>query len=106
MAGFVSRIGFAYPGDRRLRFVEIANPATGWRTRLFYVGPSVVEGEHVAMGETVGAAESLQRRYPWGITNHVHVEVIRPDGRHVDPAEVVPVEGGRYAAAPTGVAAG
>jgi murein DD-endopeptidase MepM/ murein hydrolase activator NlpD len=91
IAGYVSKIGYAY-ADSDLRFVEITNRRTRFKARVFYVGPSVVPGERVSLGEKIGRAESLQARYA-GITDHVHLEVMAPGGGHVDPAALVPVQG-------------
>jgi murein DD-endopeptidase MepM/ murein hydrolase activator NlpD len=90
IAGYVSKIGFAYPNSP-LRFVEITNGHTGYKARVFYVGPSVFPGERLSLGQTIGRASSLQGRYA-GITDHVHLEVMAPGGRHVDPAGLIPVQ--------------
>jgi murein DD-endopeptidase MepM/ murein hydrolase activator NlpD len=84
MSGFVSRIGYAYPGDPHYRFIEIENPALRYVARVFYVDPKVREGQAVRVGQPIGEARSLQLRYR-GITNHVHLEIERLGGRHLDP---------------------
>ncbi len=80
ISGYVTKIGFAYPGDQVLKFVEITNPALHYQARVFYVDPSVAVGETVAVGEPIGRARSLQRKYPGGMTNHVHLEVMDGSG--------------------------
>src|SRR5205085_2939217 len=75
MSGYVTKIGFAYPGDHVLKFVEITNPALHYQARVFYVDPTVEVGDTVAVGEAIGRAHTLQRKYPGGMTNHVHLEV-------------------------------
>jgi murein DD-endopeptidase MepM/ murein hydrolase activator NlpD len=87
IAGYVTRIGFAYPGDPHLRYVEIENPVLRLTARALYVDPSVREGDSVRLGEPIGAAVSLQRRYP-GITNHVHLEIAE-SGRRIDAQTVI-----------------
>ena len=88
MSGFVSKIGAAYPGDSRYHYVEITNPALHYEVRVFYVDPSVREGEAVHIGQPIGRAHSLQPRYP-GITNHVHLEIGRIGGRKLDPERFI-----------------
>jgi murein DD-endopeptidase MepM/ murein hydrolase activator NlpD len=83
MSGFVSHIGYAYPGDPRYKFIEIENPALHYEARVFYVEPKVREGQAVRLGQPIGEARSLQTRYR-GITNHVHLEIERIGGRRLD----------------------
>jgi murein DD-endopeptidase MepM/ murein hydrolase activator NlpD len=97
ISGYVSKIGYAYPDDQTLRFVEIDNPALHLTARAFYVDPQVAVDDTVAVGQPIGAAHSLQRRYPLGITDHIHLEIAER-GRKVDAetlivarAETVPV---------------
>jgi len=87
ISGYVSKIGFAYPGDTRLRYVEIENPALRITARALYVDPTVREGDSVQLGQSIGTALSLQRRYP-GITNHVHLEIAE-GGRKIDAQTVI-----------------
>lgn len=82
ISGFVSKIGYAYPDNQTLRYVEIDNPALHLTARVFYVQPKVDVGQAVAVGRPIGQALSLQGRYP-GITNHVHLEIAER-GRKVD----------------------
>jgi murein DD-endopeptidase MepM/ murein hydrolase activator NlpD len=87
ISGYVTKIGYAYDNNRDLKFVEITNPALGYTSRALYVAPTVQEGQTVQLGEVIGKAESLQSRYA-GITNHVHLEVMR-QGRRVDSATLI-----------------
>jgi murein DD-endopeptidase MepM/ murein hydrolase activator NlpD len=88
ISGYVAKIGYAYPDDQTLRYVEIDNPALRLTARVFYVDPGVEVGEAVAVGRPIGHAHSLQRRYPLGITNHVHLEIAER-GRKVDAARLI-----------------
>jgi murein DD-endopeptidase MepM/ murein hydrolase activator NlpD len=102
ISGYITKIGFAYPGDQTLKFIEITNPATHYAARVFYVDPKVEVGDTVALGHPIGTAHSLQRKYPGGMTNHVHLEIMdRPDHR-IDAASIITAE---YRAVPTTVAA-
>jgi len=74
ISGYVSHIGYAYPGDARFRYVEIENPALHLDARVFYVDPQVAVGDSVALGRPIGTAHSLQARYR-GITDHIHLEL-------------------------------
>ncbi len=95
ISGVVERIGFAYRGDERYRYVELADAATGRDVRVLYVGPSVELGARVEAGAPIGRAQDLSARYPRGITNHVHVEM-RENGTLADPAGVLPVASDHY----------
>jgi murein DD-endopeptidase MepM/ murein hydrolase activator NlpD len=88
ISGFVTKIGEAYVDDGRYRFVEITNPALRYMARVFYVDPSVEEGQAVRLGQPIGRAHSLEPRYP-GITNHVHLELSRLRGRKIDAARMI-----------------
>jgi murein DD-endopeptidase MepM/ murein hydrolase activator NlpD len=88
ISGYVSKIGFAYPDDQTLRFVEIDNPALHLTARLFYVDPAVAVGDTVVVGQPIGQAHSLQRRYPRGITDHVHLEIAKR-GRKLDAEKLI-----------------
>lgn len=85
IAGVVERIGFAYRGDDRYRYVEVADADTQRAVRVLYVGPLVQLGAVVRAGDPIGRAQDLSGRYPRGITNHVHVE-LRDNGVIEDPA--------------------
>ena len=87
ISGYVSRIGYAYPGDSRYRYVEIQNPALRLEARVFYVEPDVAVGDTVALGHPIGRARSLQGRYP-GITDHIHLELAR-SGSRLDAQQVI-----------------
>jgi murein DD-endopeptidase MepM/ murein hydrolase activator NlpD len=88
MSGYVTKIGYAYAGDNDLKFVEITNPALHYAVRVFYVNPAVEEGQTVAVGRPIGAAHSLQRKYPGGMTDHVHLEIL-DKGRRIDANRVI-----------------
>ena len=92
IAGFVTRVGYAYKDSAHYRYVEITNRMTGYTARVMYVGPEVSEGQALALGQPIGHAQSLQPRYT-GITDHVHLEIARLNGRHLDAAVLVPVRG-------------
>lgn len=92
ISGYITKIGYAYSGDQTLKFVEITNPALRFEARVFYVNPKVEVGDTVAVGHPIGTAHSLQRRYPGGMTNHVHLELIDTAGRHIDAAKVIAAE--------------
>jgi murein DD-endopeptidase MepM/ murein hydrolase activator NlpD len=91
IAGFVTRVGFAYKDSADYRYVEITNRLTGYSARVMYVGPEVHVGQTLALGQVIGRAQSLERRYPHGITNHIHLEIARLDGRQLDAARLIPV---------------
>jgi murein DD-endopeptidase MepM/ murein hydrolase activator NlpD len=88
ISGYVTKIGYAYPDDQTLKFVEIDNPALHLTARVFYVDPAVNLGDAVAIGHPIGQAHSLQHRYPLGITDHVHLEIAER-GRKVDAQTLI-----------------
>lgn len=88
ISGYVSKVGFAYPDDQTLRYVEIENPALRLTARVFYVDPTVAVGQTVAVGHPIGQAHTLQHRYPLGITDHVHLEIAER-GRKVDAETLI-----------------
>lgn len=92
ISGYVTKIGYAYAGDQNLKFVEITNPALRVAARVFYVNPAVEEGQAVAMGRPIGTAKSLQRKYPGGMTDHVHLEVFDRRGVRIDAARIITAE--------------
>lgn len=89
ISGFVSKIGYAYPGDTTLRYVEIDNPALKLSARVFYVDPKVQPGDAVAIGHPIGTAQTLQAKYPGGITDHVHLELADKAGRKLDATTLI-----------------
>ena len=92
ISGYVTKIGYAYAGDDNLQFVEITNPALRIATRVFYVKAKVDVGQPVAMGSAIGTAKSLQRKYPAGMTDHVHLEVIDRRGVRIDATKIITAE--------------
>jgi hypothetical protein len=89
ISGYVTKIGFAYPGDSALRFVEIANPALHYAARVFYIDPTVKVGQAVHVGQPIGIHHTLERKYPGGMTDHVHLEVIDTHGVRIDATRVI-----------------
>lgn len=89
ISGYVTKIGYAYADAPNLRFIEITNPALRIAARVFYVNPKVEVGQPVAMGRPIGTAKSLQRMYPGGMTDHVHLEIIDRRGVRIDAAKII-----------------
>lgn len=89
ISGYVSKVGFAYADDANLKFVEITNPALRYTARVFYVDPEVEVGQAVRVGARIGAHHSLERKYPGGMTDHVHLEIIDTRGARVDATRLI-----------------
>ena len=89
ISGFVSKIGFAYPGDSVLKFVEITNPALHYTARVFYIDPQVAVGQAVHVGQPIGFHHTLEQKYPGGMTDHVHLEIVDDHGQHIDATRVI-----------------
>ena len=92
ISGYVTKIGYAYSGDQTLKFVEITNPALTYSARVFYVNPKVQVGDTVAIGQPIATARSLQRKYPGGMTDHVHLEIFDRRGVRIDAAKIITAE--------------
>jgi len=88
ISGYVTHIGFAYPDDQSLKYVEIENPALKLTARVFYVDPDVTVGQAVEVGHAIGHAHSLQRRYR-AITDHVHLELADRRGKKLDAEKLI-----------------
>ena len=96
ISGYVTKIGYVYSGDNNLRFVEISNPALRYEARVFYVTPSVKVGDTVHVGLPIGKVRTLQDKYPGGMTDHVHLEIVDRRGRNIDATRMITA---RYAPA-------
>jgi murein DD-endopeptidase MepM/ murein hydrolase activator NlpD len=90
IAGFVTKVGFPYKDSSEFRYIEITNRSTGYTARVMYVGPEVQVGQTLALGQVIGHAQNLKRRYPNGITNHVHLEIAHLGGHQIDCAKLIP----------------
>jgi murein DD-endopeptidase MepM/ murein hydrolase activator NlpD len=89
ISGYVTKIGYAYADDGNLKFVEITNPALHYAARVFYVDPEVQVGQTVALGSEIGRHHSLAQKYPGGMTDHVHLEILDKRGRRIDGGGVI-----------------
>lgn len=89
ISGYISKIGFAYPGDSVLKYVEIANPALHYTARVFYIDPQVAVGQAVHVGQPIGFHHTLEKKYPDGMTDHVHLEIVDDHGQHIDATRVI-----------------
>jgi murein DD-endopeptidase MepM/ murein hydrolase activator NlpD len=92
ISGYVTKIGYAYADDANLKFVEITNPALHYAARVFYVDPEVQVGQTVALGSEIGRHHTLARKYPGGMTDHVHLEILDKRGRRIDGTEMIPAK--------------
>jgi murein DD-endopeptidase MepM/ murein hydrolase activator NlpD len=92
ISGYVTKIGYAYAGDPNLKFVEITNPALSYAARVFYVNPKVQVGDTVSIGQAIATAHSLQRKYPGGMTDHVHLEILDRRGARIDATRMITAE--------------
>lgn len=77
VSGFVTKIGYPYSDDFKFRYVQVTC-SRGFDYRIMYIDPSVVMGQRVIVNESIiGSAQSLLKRYPNGMTNHIHFEIRR-----------------------------
>jgi len=83
-SGKVTKLGYPYGDDLSFRYVEVTDSEKR-RHRVFYVEPSVTLGQEVVFGQTpIGVSQDLTKRYPRGMTPHVHYEIIL-NGKHINP---------------------
>lgn len=90
MEALVVRLAYPYDDDFILSGVLLQGLGAyaGLEAKLFYLLPDpALLGHSVAAGQRIGAAQSLQHRYP-GITDHIHLEVRRA-GEPIDPCALI-----------------
>ncbi len=87
VTGRVNRVGIAYSDTDYYKILDII-PAglDGYLVRIFYASPNhaFAPGAKVLAGDVIGSAQDIGARYP-GIMNHIHLEVVTPDGGSMDP---------------------
>ena len=76
--GTVTKHGWAYADDAHWRYVEIQDEE-GYRCRYFYVQPGADIDKRVDRGAPIGVVQDIRKRYPDGMTAHVHFEVMDRD---------------------------
>lgn len=98
--GKVVHIGVAYPGsDLGSVHIHYKKPLASrgeYLVKLLYVKPEgIVLGYEVAGGDVIGVCQNVAayhaERGHKGMTNHVHLEVRKPDGTPIDPLTVVEI---------------
>lgn len=85
ISGKVTKIGYTYADDLSYRYIQISKD--GYDFRVFYIRPTVEEGQIVDKDESIGVVQDLGKRYE-GIPNHVHFE-IKKGGEYIDPTPVI-----------------
>lgn len=76
--GVVRRIGRCYSNTAEYKLVEI--DTAGAIVRVLYVNPEVRPRDEVRIGDTIGYAQDISKRYGRGMDNHVHLEVRLTNG--------------------------
>jgi murein DD-endopeptidase MepM/ murein hydrolase activator NlpD len=88
--GNVTKHGYPYEDDLSWRYIEITD-GFNQRHRLFYTKPLSNVNELVAVGQVIGEAQNISKRYEdrGQVLNqmkpHVHYEVINGKGEYIDP---------------------
>ncbi len=95
MSGIVTRISKPYTSGvdaDTLSGVEIV-ASNGYQCKVWYLEPEHnIVGKLVIAGlSPIGKAKSLQRRYPNGITNHVHIRIHNENNSSINPTTVINV---------------
>lgn len=87
-SGYVSKLGWAYdishPTKGEYRYVEVLQN-NGHRIRYFYVSPLVKIGQDINKLSVIGISQDISKAYDDRMHPHVHLEVINPEGEHIDP---------------------
>ena len=86
IAGYVSKWGLCYSGED-FQYIEITTPDKA-RHRFFYVHPGLQKGTTVHINDYIGYSQNIALKYTTKkkvMTNHVHYEILLPDGSDVDP---------------------
>ena len=82
--GEVIRISNVYVRNNKgLKAVVIRR--RGYEFKVLYADPAVKEGDKVLRGMPIGKAQDLSEKFGDKMTNHVHMSIIDPQGRRVDP---------------------
>lgn len=88
VTGTVTKLGYPYGDDLSFRYVEVTTRDKN-RHRLFYTSPEVSVGELVSRGDIVGTAQDIAGKYHRDdrepMTNHIHYEILAPDGTPINP---------------------
>lgn len=83
--GIVTKLGYVYEDDAAWRYVQVTD-LVGLHHRMFYVKPWVSVGDTVYQdGSVLGESQDIRKRYPNGITPHVHYEVRDDNRKYLDP---------------------
>lgn len=93
--GQVTKLGYPYAVKASdpitYRYVEVTD-YKGYKHRCFYVEPSIGLGLHIDMHTVIGVAQDIAGKYSTEdrvMKNHVHYEILDPDGNPVNPMEYV-----------------
>lgn len=89
VTGTVTKLGYTYGDDLSYRYVEVTTD-NNCRHRFFYVEPLVEVGQYVVVGDHIGEAQDIQKRYRLKkpsnyMCNHIHYEILQKDGTPLNP---------------------
>ena len=91
--GEVTKLGYPYPyvsKGTNFRYVEISDLA-GLRHQIYYVKPSVKEGDQVTILTVIGQSQDIAKKYDTKVkkmVNHIHYQVLDTDGVPIDPETI------------------
>jgi len=86
ICGTVTKLGYCYNGDNHYRYVEVTGEV--YRVRLLYVKPAVKKGQVVFIGNKVGTAQDISKKWSSLMHPHIHVEVYKY-GLLTDPEPLI-----------------
>lgn len=88
--GIVSKLGYPYADNFSYRYIEITD-AYDLRHRFFYVNPLVELNDFIKVDSVIGKAQDIAGRYnsqgKGYMKNHIHYEILKPDGTSINPEE-------------------
>ena len=74
ISGFVSRIAYPYTDTKAYSGLIIENSEI--RVKMFYFLPfPTVIGQEVELGQEIGIAQDISKRYGGGMRPHIHLEI-------------------------------
>jgi len=86
--GKVTKLGYPYSDDLTFRYCEVTDKDSA-RHRLFYIEPTVKQGDIVQAGDAVGIQQDISGRYrdenKPPMHNHVHYEILMQNGTPINP---------------------
>ena len=87
ITGFITKFGYAYKDNKKLRYVEIKGNT--YRFRLFYTDLLYGRiGQRIMKGEKIGRVQNIAAHWGGGMRNHLHISCWK-NGLLTDPEPLI-----------------